>query len=76
MAHPHDDREQDPANAEGTPKGRRLGRILIPLVLLLIAAAVITYMLVIGSIGTDDSTTEDIEGAAAAVIGTSAPAQV
>ncbi|MCZ2860047.1 hypothetical protein [Blastococcus sp. VKM Ac-2987] len=69
MAHPHDDREQDPANEGATPKGRRLGRILIPLGILLALAAIFTYILVVARSGAeDDSDVYDNEGAAAVVV--------
>ncbi|MGY2082415.1 hypothetical protein [Blastococcus sp. SYSU DS0539] len=69
MAHPHDDRDHDPANDEGTPKGRRLGRILIPLGILLVLAAIFTYILVVAQSGAeDDSTVYDTESVAALAV--------
>ena len=74
MAHPHDDPAQHPANEGGTPKGRRWGRILIPLGILLVLAAIFTYILVVAQSGAeDDSDVYDNEGAAAVVVGAPAP---
>ncbi|SEL60445.1 hypothetical protein SAMN04515665_11568 [Blastococcus sp. DSM 46786] len=69
MAQPHPQGDRDRSEGEGTPKGRRLGRVLIPLGILLVILGIFTYMLVIslGSTG-DDEEILDNEGAATAVV--------
>ncbi|MGY1836141.1 hypothetical protein ACI79P_13615 [Blastococcus sp. SYSU DS0510] len=47
MANPDHRSADDERDREGTPKGRRLGRVLIPLGILLVIAVIFTYMLVV-----------------------------
>ncbi|MGY1722804.1 hypothetical protein [Blastococcus sp. SYSU DS0533] len=69
MAQPHQHGADDRSEGEGTPKGRRLGRVLIPLGILLVILGIFTYILVVtlGSTG-DDEDVLDNEGAAATVV--------
>ncbi|MGY1847035.1 MULTISPECIES: hypothetical protein [unclassified Blastococcus] len=62
MAHPDHRGDDDRSAGEGTPKGRRLGRILIPLGILLVIAGIFTYILVVAQTRTDDQ--DDDQGAA------------
>ncbi|MCF6506254.1 hypothetical protein E9549_02355 [Blastococcus sp. MG754426] len=67
MAQPHQQGADD--RGEGSPKGRRLGRVLIPLGILLVILGIFTYILVVtlGSTEDEDELFEN-EGAAAAVV--------
>ncbi|MDP5184465.1 hypothetical protein QOZ88_17655 [Blastococcus sp. BMG 814] len=69
MAQPHQHGDRDRSEGEGTPKGRRLGRVLIPLGILLVILGIFTYILVVtlGATG-DDEDVLDNEGAATAVV--------
>ncbi|MGY2001764.1 hypothetical protein [Blastococcus sp. SYSU DS1024] len=62
MAQPHQHGAGDRSEGEGTPKGRRLGRILIPLGILLVIAGIFTYLLVVAQTRTEDQ--DDDQGAA------------
>lgn len=69
MARPHQRGADDRSEGEGTPKGRRLGRVLIPLGILLVILGIFTYILVVSLTSTEDE--EEIlenPGAAAAVV--------
>ena len=72
MAHPDDHgRDGRPEAAGGTPKGRRLGRILIPLAILLVLVAVFAYVLIVG---TSNDEAEEIGAPAPAPLIATAPA--
>ena len=70
MAHEHG-RDDRPGAAGGTPKGRRLGRILIPLAILLVIAAVFAYILLVG---TSNDEADEIGAPAPAPVVATAPA--
>ncbi|WP_347057332.1 hypothetical protein ABC795_11555 [Blastococcus sp. HT6-30] len=76
MAHPHDDGRQDPADGHGTSKGRRLGRVLIPLAILLVLAAIFTYILVVAQTGDEDNNVNDTSSAVIPLLAERAPALV
>ncbi|CCG04261.1 hypothetical protein [Blastococcus saxobsidens] len=67
MSHPDDHGRNDrPEEAGGTPEGRRRGRILIPLVILLVIAAIFAYILLVGL--SNDDAAEDIGAPAPAPV--------
>ncbi|MDK3256542.1 hypothetical protein [Blastococcus capsensis] len=72
MSHPDDHgRDDRPEAAGASPEGRRRGRILIPLAILLVIAAVFAYILLVGT--SNDEAAEDIGAPASAPVVATAP---
>ena len=63
MSHPEHHGRNDGHEGAGTRKGRRLGRILIPLAILLVIAGIFAYILLVAQSGPGDEQVYDNQGA-------------
>ena len=63
MSHPERHDRNDGPEGAGTPRGRRLGRILIPLAILLVILGIFAYILLVAQSGPGDEQVYDNEGA-------------
>ena len=71
MSHSDHGRHESPEEGGVTPEGRRRGRILIPLVILLVIAVIFIYTLVVG-MGAEEA--EEVGAPAHAPVVATAPA--